>query len=206
MQHLSPPLRLRQQGSSPAHLVTRLEGAAEVLVADAGVEGLPILLEGLEPGVEALLIPPTQPARPVLAALLQAPCLRRLHLLGHGAAGEIRLGRSALGRRWLQTLRPLCWAGPLQEICLWSCGTAAGDHGRACLQLLADRCGVVVHASDNAVGATALGGSWQLGICAEPNRSQCGAGADGPWQWSGPPPEPRPLSIGRASPTPTLRC
>lgn len=184
----------------------RLEGAAEVLVADAAVEGLPILLDGLDPGVEALLIAPTQQARPVLAALLQAPHLRRLHLLGHGAAGEIRLGRSALGRRWLQTLPPLRWAGPLQEICLWSCGTAAGDHGRACLQLLADRCGVVVHASEHPVGAAALGGSWQLGIRAEPNRSLCRDGPGGPWQWSGPPPEPMPLSMGRASPTPMPRC
>ena len=78
--------------------------AAEVLVADASVEGLHVLLEGIQAGVAVLLIEPSQSFRSALEPLLIAPRLERLHLLGHGVPGQIRLGRTTLTRRWIKQL------------------------------------------------------------------------------------------------------
>lgn len=159
------------------YLQVPLGDAAEVLVADASVEGLHILLEGIQAGVAVLLIDPDQGLRSALEPLLVAPQLARLHLLGHGAPGQIRLGRTTLTRRWIQQLPSLHWKGSLGSICIWSCGTASGSVGRAWLQLVADRCNATVFAADGPIGKSNLGGSWQLCVRAEPSRVIC---RDGP--------------------------
>ena len=153
--------------------------AAEVLVADASVEGLHVLLEGIQAGVAVLLIEPSQSFRSALEPLLIAPRLERLHLLGHGVPGQIRLGRTTLTRRWIKQLPSLRWKGSLGSICIWSCGTASGSVGRAWLQLVADRCNASVFAADGPIGASSLGGSWQLSVRADPSPVVC---RDGPEQ------------------------
>lgn len=161
------------------HLQVPSGGVAEVLIADASVEGLHVLLEGLQAGVQVLLIEPSQSFRSALEPLLIAPQLERLHLLGHGAPGQIRLGRTTLTRRWIKQLPSLHWKGSLRSICIWSCGVASGSVGRAWLQLVADRCNASVFAADGPIGASSLGGSWQLSVRAEPSRVIC---RDGPGQ------------------------
>ena len=165
--------------SAVHHLQVPSGDAAEVLIADASVEGLYVLLEGIQAGVEVLLIEPSQSFRSALEPLLVAPQLERLHLLGHGAPGQIRLGRTTLTRRWIQQLPSLHWKGSLSSICIWSCNSASGSVGRAWLQLVADRCNASVFAADGPIGASSLGGSWQLSVRAEPSRVIC---RDGPGQ------------------------
>jgi hypothetical protein len=129
--------------------------------------------------VAVLLIDPDQSFRSALEPLLVAPQLARLHVLGHGAPGKIRLGRTTLTRRWIQQLPSLHWKGSLRSICIWSCGVASGSVGRAWLQLVADRCNASVFAADGPIGASSLGGSWQLSVRAEPSTVIC---RDGPGQ------------------------
>ena len=161
--------------------------AAEVLVADASVEGLHVLLEGIQAGVAVLLIEPSQSFRSALEPLLIAPRLERLHLLGHGVPGQIRLGRTTLTRRWIKQLPSLRWKGSLGSICIWSCGTASGSVGRAWLQLVADRCNASVFAADGPIGASSLGGSWQLSVRADPSPVVCRDGPEQTLHCLGPP-------------------
>lgn len=164
----------------------------EVLVADASVDGLSPLLEGMDPGVKVVLVDPRHSPRRALEPLLEAPRLERLHVLGHGAPGQVQLGRARLSHRWVKQLPLLQWRSSLQAICIWSCNSAAGAVGQRWLQLLADRCDTTVYAAEGLIGATALGGSWQLDAWAEPRRRVPSAGPAPPrTEASSPPPGKR---------------
>mgnify|MGYP006281249311 CR=1 FL=1 len=150
---------------------TRQDGwpaAVEALVVDNGVSGLDVLLAGLTPGTELHRIDGPQNPWSVLSDLWQRPQLQRLHLLGHGQPGELRLGRLRMRQAWLQRLTPPHRQRPLQAICFWSCCTGAGGAGQHFLQGVADLSGSAVFASSTPVGAAQQGGRWFLDVCVEP--------------------------------------
>jgi hypothetical protein len=60
----------------------------EVLIADASVEQLQVLLSGLRDGVQVHLISSQDDAIGTIAQALSAN-LDTLHILGHGAPGEV---------------------------------------------------------------------------------------------------------------------
>jgi hypothetical protein len=68
----------------------------EILLADASVEHLHVLLNGLRPGVQICLITPQDNPIDYLADALSHSNLDTLHLLGHGAPGEVILGSHKL--------------------------------------------------------------------------------------------------------------
>ena len=63
-----------------------------ILLADASVEQLDVLLSGLQDGVQVQLVTPEDDAVRMLADALNNPELDTLHVLGHGAPGEVILG------------------------------------------------------------------------------------------------------------------
>ena len=68
----------------------------EILLADASVEQLDVLLAGLRSHVDVQLISPHDDAVSSLAQALATPHLDTLHVLGHGAPGEVTLGAKKL--------------------------------------------------------------------------------------------------------------
>lgn len=154
----------RQQGAADK------EFSGEWLVADATVEHLATLLEGLSPGVAVSLVEQGNDPAAVLSNLLACPSLRRLHLLGHGSPGELLLaGERFTAARFASILSPIRRTEELQ-ICFWSCHTGQGEQGRVLLQEVADMTGATVFAADGAVGHPDKGGSWQLNVSARPAR------------------------------------
>ena len=90
-----------------------------------------------------------------------------VHLVTHGRAGQISVGRDALS---LETID--AHAAALQRIgavlsedadlLLYGCDAAGSDDGRLLLSMLATRTGADVAASDDLTGAAELGGDWVL--------------------------------------------
>ena len=66
-------------------------GAKEVLVYDPSVSQVDVLLSGLEAGVQPQAVT-SHDALAQIEKALQQPGLKTLHVLGHGAPGEIILG------------------------------------------------------------------------------------------------------------------
>jgi hypothetical protein len=137
----------------------------ELAVFDPAVPDLPALLDGLRDGVEVILLDPRQdPLEQLAAAAAARPGLGTLHVIAHGAPGEIRLGGRAV------TAATLDAAGPALRrlgetladdgrIALWSCETGAGPEGAAFCDRLARETGAAVGASTRPIGA---GGPWLL--------------------------------------------
>ncbi|MEY4680838.1 MAG: hypothetical protein RLZZ276_2487, partial [Pseudomonadota bacterium] len=171
------PLRQRQAAAStdPGRAdaaAARFPEPAEVLVADAGVDGLDALLAGLRPGVALRLVGAGDDGLGEMAAALASPGLDTLHVLGHGEPGAVALGGARLDPDSLGALagavRPR--AGSILDICLWSCRTGAGKEGAEFMSKLADATGATVFASSGLVGHEGKGGSWNLDRQASPRR------------------------------------
>ncbi|MYM39404.1 Ig-like domain-containing protein [Duganella qianjiadongensis] len=112
-----------------------------------------------------LLDPAADGIRQIAALLAQQRNITALHLLSHGAAGQLSLGSVSLTiakldlyRAEWQVIRAAL--APEAEILLYGCEIAAD--GGELAAALAHRCGVPVAASSSPTGAAALGGDWLL--------------------------------------------
>ncbi|MDB5905880.1 MAG: repeat-containing protein, partial [Betaproteobacteria bacterium] len=90
-----------------------------------------------------------------------------LHIISHGSAGAIYLGRDTLDAAALAANPDdvATWARALDadaDILIYGCDVAATSEGRAMLQTLAALTGADVSASVDTTGAAALGGDWAL--------------------------------------------
>lgn len=112
-----------------------------------------------------LLDPAADGIRQIAAIMAQQRNITALHLLSHGAAGQLSLGCVALTTATLDRYRAE-WQviraalAPEAEILLYGCNVAAD--GGALAAALAHRCGVPVAASSSPTGAAAQGGDWLL--------------------------------------------
>jgi len=168
----------------------------EILLADASVEHLHVLLNGLRPGVKVHLISPLDNPIDYFVNFLSLSNLDTLHILGHGAPGEIILGSHKLDIAALQLLKEKLTpkshntlrdsmasdnsnvtkinlmnnANTDTQICLWSCQTGAGQIGKDFMNTLANITNATVFATEHLVGNQSKGGTWDLEQVAKPRR------------------------------------
>ena len=127
-----PPLS--SNSSSPAQPASEPPSAAlasAVLVYDPSVEQVNTLLAGLDSGVAAWPVLPGNNPLEHIARALAFKHLKTLHILGHGAPGEVILGGQRLGASSFESLADaLPSAGPAAfQIAFWSCKTGHGELG-----------------------------------------------------------------------------
>lgn len=90
-----------------------------------------------------------------------------IHLVGHGEAGELRLGASTIDAALVRAraLELAQWSlalGADADLLLYGCEIAAGTAGAELLRALAQLTGADVAASVDATGGDLLGGDWDL--------------------------------------------
>jgi hypothetical protein len=141
----------------------------QVLVYDPSVEQVEVLLQGLDAGVDAIPITAGDEPMKTLEQLINDPQLARLHVLGHGAPGEVILGGQRIDAQSFAHRQPL----PRNEshsfqIAFWSCNTGHGEIGMNFLNTVANSTGANVYGSTGLVGHEDKGGSWQLDVHAAP--------------------------------------
>ena len=164
----------------------------EILFVDPKVADVPAILLGLRPEVEAILLDSRRPAAKQIAAALAhfsppprgegsgVRGLDAIHVIAHGAPGRV----SFAGGEWsTETLerdaddlagigRALRDGGELR---LWSCETGRGVEGERFVLALAEAAAADVAALTARVGASALGGTWELsGPAARPPLTAAG--------------------------------
>jgi VCBS repeat-containing protein len=165
----------------------------EILLADASVEHLNVLLNGLRPGVKVFLVnPQTNNSLDYLADALSQSNLDTLHILGHGAPGEVILGSQKINLEALKQLETTMHSikhfaksnndqnqsdetmhvhSKLEtQICLWSCQTGAGQEGKEFMNALANLTNATIFATEHLVGNSSKGGTWNLEQTATPRR------------------------------------
>ena len=130
--------------------------ASEYFVAGLRSEVEPVVLDRNRPGLEQ-----------IAQALTARKGLAAIHIVAHGAPGEIRLGSSrltpaAVKGRSAEIAQIGHALGAGGKILLWSCETSAGAEGRRLVLALSEAAGVPVAASPHVIGAAPLGGRWEL--------------------------------------------
>jgi len=140
----------------------------ELVFIDAGVPDLDRLLNGLQEGMEAVLL--TGDGDPVLQmrdALAGRSGIDAIHIVAHGEAGSVDFLGGSLSagtiEGYAEALRDIGAALAADgDILLWSCDTGQGSVGQAFVEALSRATSADVAASDDLTGAAFLGGDWLL--------------------------------------------
>jgi len=139
-----------------------------VIFIDSRVAGYDELLGALPAGAEVHRIDAGSDGLAQMAAVLAGRSdIGAVHIVSHGAAGEVRLGTTTLTADSIAA-----HAGELAgigaaladdgDLLLYGCESGAGTTGAALVAALAQYTGADVAASTDVTGAAALGGNWLL--------------------------------------------
>ena len=163
----------------------------EIAFIDRNVTDLAALLAVLRSDVEPILLSADAPAPQQIAeAVKHRTDLTAIHLIAHGAPGQVNCGTRALAPETLEEDSEDLAAigrvlGSKGSLLLWSCNTAAGERGEMFVDALARATGVEVSATTGLVGAAALGGRWELDARAGASEARAPLTADGMANYAG---------------------
>jgi Ca2+-binding RTX toxin-like protein len=93
--------------------------------------------------------------------------IESVHIVSHGAPGEVQLGSTQLNAATLNyyTNQLQSWAGALTQsadILFYGCDVATGESGERFIQQISELTGADVAASTDRTGSAILGGDWKL--------------------------------------------
>ncbi len=161
-----PALALDDGAAATATVSDTHRSPAALVVIDAGIVDGDALLAGLPAGARVARLSDHADPLGALTALMAAhPGTRELHLVTHGAPGELQFAGGAVTRSELDryAARLESWFGNGRGgIVLYGCDVASGASGGEFIETLGRLTGVPVWASDDPTGNTARGGDWTL--------------------------------------------
>jgi Ca2+-binding RTX toxin-like protein len=138
----------------------------EIAIFDSRVDDLHVLLNGLQPGIEAYVLHPEEDGIAQISDILTAHRdVKALHIISHGAPGTLFLGSTHITQETLTDSNVGQWQHYLSldtEILLYGCEVAADAPGRQFVEQFCNLTGAAVYASSSIVGSPERGGSWQL--------------------------------------------
>lgn len=154
--------------AAPAELASA--ASRHLVVVDARVSEREQLLAGLPAGTEVLVLQGGQDGvAAIAAALAEIGRADSVQIFSHGGPGQVLLGSRLVSADNLGSLAASleAWRDHLAQdadIQLYGCSAGAGPQGQALVEGLALLTGADVGASDDATGAAAAGGDWQLEV------------------------------------------
>ncbi|MBI2353743.1 MAG: DUF4347 domain-containing protein, partial [Deltaproteobacteria bacterium] len=140
----------------------------EVAFVDARVPDIQTLLAGIKPGVKIFVLDPDRDGvTQVTQALRDAGKVSAIHIVSHGAPGDLFLGATELNSDTLAARANdiSAWRANLTEnadVLIYGCDVAKGSIGQQFVQSLSNVTGADVAASGDKTGAATLGGNWVL--------------------------------------------
>ncbi len=134
--------------------------ATMLVVIDSGVEAPQTLAQGVQPGAATLRLDDNTDAIAQITAALAAGNYTRLHLVGHGSAGSLHLGKTKLTLENLSQYRQQLLEWGVGEILIYGCEVAKSP---TLLQQLYHLTGANIAASAQKVGKGNWHLEWQIG-------------------------------------------
>ncbi|PWC32697.1 DUF4347 domain-containing protein [Azospirillum sp. TSO35-2] len=136
-----------------------------IILADAGLADIDALIGRHASDLTVIRVADDEDALGLLADALETRPAA-IHLIAHGAPGEVRLGAQPLDS---SALLDRCWPDATgTEILIHACDVGAGTNGRRFVERLAAVTGARVAAASHPVGPAALGASWDLDVVTGP--------------------------------------
>jgi polygalacturonase len=139
-----------------------------IIFVEGDVKHYESLIQGASAEAEIVVLDPTQDGVDQISAVLgDHSQISSLHIVSHGAAGNLHLGTADLNLNSLSQYQDKLtgWAGALTDsadILLYGCDVAIGAQGRALVQQLSTLTGADIAASTNLTGSQQLSGDWTL--------------------------------------------
>lgn len=145
-------------------LVTQVVTAHEVMFIDKQVKDYQQLAKQVRPEVEVIFVDAIEQISTTLA---QYRDLSAVHIVTHGAPGQIQLGDQWLDSDALEAYQATLsqWFAAytdIPEVLLYGCHVAAARQGEVFVDKLSQITGAQVAASVDLTGFAALGGNWVL--------------------------------------------
>ena len=140
----------------------------EIVFIDERVENPDIITASLSPNIELFMLSADSDGLAQIAqALAGRSDIDGIHIVSHGAPGEMQLGTLTLTAGQLESHREaLAVIGQALttegDLLLYGCDVGQGVVGADFVKAVADLTGADVAASTNPTGATARGGDWVL--------------------------------------------
>ena len=146
-----------------------VESRHEVAFVDPTVPDYQSLIAGMGPNVQIVMLDGGQDGVEQMAAALSGRTgIDAIHIISHGAEGQLNLGTGSLTHasmtgQYADELATIQRALSTQaDILVYGCNFAQGDVGQDAATLLSQLTGADVAASTDATGAASLGGDWLL--------------------------------------------
>lgn len=142
----------------------------EIVFINDNVQDYQQLAAGVRDGVEVVVLDHTKDGlQQMLAALQDRGPVEAIHLVTHGAAGQIDLGTARITGATVNDfsagLAQLGQAlGEHGDLLIYGCDVAQGSDGAAFVERLAALTGADVAASSDITGAAVFGGDWELEV------------------------------------------
>ena len=139
-----------------------------LLFVDRSIVDYQQLVAGVAPGTEIHVLDSRQDAvTQITQVLLERESISSLHIVSHGEAGGLDFGAGRLSLSELPNFASQIqsWSNALTEsadILLYGCKVAAGELGKAFVQILSQLTRADVAASDDLTGSATKGGDWTL--------------------------------------------
>ncbi|MEH2317470.1 DUF4347 domain-containing protein [Nostoc sp.] len=144
--------------------------ATRLVFIDSQVENYQSLVAGVLPNTTVIVLDADQNGIEQISQVLATHgVINSLHIVSHGAPGQVYLGNSQLSYETLDRYawQLMDWANVLSadtQLLLYGCKIGQTEEGKAFLQRLSELTGAVVAASEHLTGSTALGGDWELEV------------------------------------------
>lgn len=156
-------------------LIAALSGAPatetsnEIVFIDTTVQGYELLLEGIDPGAEVILLESGQDGLDQIVDALEGRSgIDAIHIISHGEAGELHLGTASLNLESMQgehadDLAQIRNAlSDTADILIYGCNFAEGDNGLQAAEALGELTGADIAASTDLTGHADNGADWDL--------------------------------------------
>lgn len=164
----------------------------EIIFIDTRVEDYQTLLNGIDPGAEAILLDSTRDGIEQIAEVLRNRSdIDAIHLISHGNQGELFLGTGTLSVLSMQgeyadELAIIKQAlGEEADVLIYGCNFGQGAGGTDAASLLAELIGADIAASDDLTGSTELGADWELEVRTGTIDTAIGINAQAQGEWKG---------------------
>jgi ribosomal protein S5 len=141
-----------------------------IVFIDGGLADLETLLAGVVPGVEAIVLDPSEDAiAQITETLAGRTHIHSLQLISHGRPGQLQIGQTRLDAETLTQYQSQVqrWANALTadaDILLYGCNLAADASGIQLIEALGQLTGADIAASSDLTGSRVLGGDWDLEV------------------------------------------
>ncbi|MFM9974375.1 MAG: DUF4347 domain-containing protein, partial [Beijerinckiaceae bacterium] len=141
----------------------------EIVFIDASVEDAALLLAGIRPGVEVVLLDSTRDGVQQIADALEGRSdITAIHLISHGDSGFLRLGTSLVTAETIngeyadEFARIGAALSDNADFLIYGCDFGQGEAGLSAALALAQKTGADIAASNDLTGHASLGADWDL--------------------------------------------